>query len=131
VPNTTSEVLPLSSLAELKTRSAYSRYPIDWESFWFQTFVAQSPNLFLGHHSDGVFNKIDQIKTLDGSQREIATVERMCKEDIRRLNKFLKDLREICLKNEVKMPLSLVCKNGSLGVFQRNVKDRDWLKVFD
>ncbi|KAF8516443.1 hypothetical protein BU17DRAFT_92788 [Hysterangium stoloniferum] len=104
---TEGNLVPQSSLLELKTRSIKSVDNFDWNESYPQLLLSQTPHMFVCVHDHGTFTEVRK-KTLE--ELKTGEVARKTADGLRKLKRILEEIREIVLGEGEGAMLSLVCK---------------------
>ncbi|KAG6829788.1 hypothetical protein H0H92_003443 [Tricholoma furcatifolium] len=127
-------VVPQSTIIELTTRSTKNAPNLDWKESYPQLFLSQTGHHFLGVHERGLFYRVDKRKLESPELREAASLEKF-QEDLKKLRHLLDVIREIVAEHGERGRLSLVCRAGTLKVYERTSQASclpdDVLKLFD
>lgn len=128
-------LVPQSTLVEMSTKSKRSlEEGIDWQEYYPQLFLSQTPHYYLGVHNNGQFHRID-ARALNDSVLTAQKAEQQSSFD--KLCALLKEIRELVVSYGVEKHVSLVYRfqNKKLEVFSReqdvNILPESWLHRFE
>ncbi|TFY73403.1 hypothetical protein EWM64_g10609 [Hericium alpestre] len=108
--------VPQESVVELMTRSTISMQ-LDTSIIIPPIYLSQASHLHIGIHTQGQFSQIHKISTMHKSD-SISGGEKQMDGDFQKLGMVLKNIQEIAIAHKDKS-LSLVCRGGELGVYER------------
>ncbi|KDQ06415.1 hypothetical protein BOTBODRAFT_39619 [Botryobasidium botryosum FD-172 SS1] len=100
------QLVPQSSLMELKTRSAKGN--VRWKDIWPQAFFSGTPTVVVGRHEEGNFVSIER-KSFEGMYSEQAGV------GLEQLIQVLKDIRDIVVSRGKGRGVTLICERSQRG----------------
>jgi hypothetical protein len=110
--------VPQSSIIEIKTRSERSIANFDWGEAYPQLYLSQTPLLYLGVHNRGNFGTVTKGRVDDYVQ-----VARESQPAFKGLKKALEDIQVLVQEHDLEGRISLVCKDGTLSVYERTSSD--------
>ena len=110
--------VPADAIIEIVTRSeANFRRGYNWKEVYPQLFFSQTAQHYLGVHKYGRFYEVSKTKTKD-----IKDVDSL-QTEFQKVRKVLDVIRELVIEYGKEGGLSLVCKDGVMGVYERASKE--------
>jgi len=113
--------VPQTSLLELVTRWKQNRFQMDWNEVYCQLFLSQIQKHATAYQDGGVFDRIEE--RMLGSAPELETTKTEALNQMKKLMKILKRIRELVMKEGKDSRLSLVCVYGVLRVYRRSSQE--------
>lgn len=107
------ELVPQSSLIELKTRAAYKQ--LEWDEVYPQLYLSQTGYLYLAKHTKGVFQPVEKTKLAD-MKAEATRAEGDMSKLKAVLDAILAKVREAGSETT---EFSLVCYENKLALYKR------------
>ncbi|KAJ8503210.1 hypothetical protein ONZ45_g11065 [Pleurotus djamor] len=112
--------LPQSSIVEITTRSFWNYQNLNWSDVYPQIYLSQTPHLFIGLHHRGTFTRLVQENLGSPPMRRIYAAEQP---KMKMLRWLLGDIQKRLRKHGPDAKISLVCRGGVLGVYERDSYD--------
>jgi hypothetical protein len=109
-----------SDLLEMTTRSEMSAANFDWGDAYPQLYLSQTPHHYLAVHRGGTFFSIAKRKM---GKKDLVAIESKAQAGFRKLRKVLGEIQTMAKKAGTSKRVSLVCKDGTLKVHERNSKE--------
>lgn len=110
-----------TSIIEMKTRSEKSVANFDWEDTYPQLYLSQTKHLYLGVHQTGTFL---QLRKEDASANgSLGQVAKNAQPGLQKLRKALEFIQVLVKEHGLEGRISLVCKSGTLKIYERSSKD--------
>ncbi|KAJ8503209.1 hypothetical protein ONZ45_g11066 [Pleurotus djamor] len=124
--------IPQTSILEITTRSFWNYQNINWSEVYPQLYLSQTPNLYIGLHQRGAFSRLVQEKLDSPKMKGIHAAEQP---KMLMLRWLLGDIQKRLMKRGSDAKISLVCRAGVLGVYERDSYDdclpEEVLEYFD
>ena len=114
---------PLSqeSLINIKTVTSQELSDIDWADMLSQSFLSQTPSLYIGIHNNGTVERIEKCRLDEAfmikSEVKISKDVVLLRLLLLKLRQSVNDLGE---EKTASGKLSLVCNDGQLALYARN-----------
>ncbi|KIJ16233.1 hypothetical protein PAXINDRAFT_114027 [Paxillus involutus ATCC 200175] len=113
-PTSPRSLIPQSDLIEVKTRSV--RNILNWREIYPQLYLSQIPWLYVAWHQDGLFQPVEKIALDSDAMKPHAEG---AASSVSKLKVLLEDILKAVRKQGSGVPLSLVCRGGTLTLWKR------------
>ncbi|KAF8841507.1 hypothetical protein BDN67DRAFT_515282 [Paxillus ammoniavirescens] len=113
-PTSPRSLIPQSDLIEIKTRSV--RRELNWGEIYPQLYLSQIPWLYVAWHLDGFFQPVEKIALDSDAVKPHAEA---AASSVGKLKVLLENILKAVREQGSGVPLSLVCRGGTLTLWKR------------
>lgn len=126
------ELVPQSSILEIKTKSAFNFKGIDWDDYLPQLVLSQIPHLVVGLHDRGLFHTVTH-KKMDDS--DVVAEKRKLDSKLRLLRDLLETIRRLVKGRGKDKRYALVYRDRELRMYEKESSEsclpQEWMARFE